>query len=59
MADSSLPSPASTRSPAQAPGGAVSVLDLAPVLPVVVVDDADDAVPLARALVAGGCRRSR
>ncbi|MBO7938330.1 bifunctional 4-hydroxy-2-oxoglutarate aldolase/2-dehydro-3-deoxy-phosphogluconate aldolase [Streptomyces sp. S9] len=35
-----------------APGA--SVLDLAPVLPVVVVRDADDAVPLARALVAGG-----
>ncbi|MFE9570902.1 bifunctional 4-hydroxy-2-oxoglutarate aldolase/2-dehydro-3-deoxy-phosphogluconate aldolase [Streptomyces sp. NPDC006692] len=32
----------------------VSVLDLAPVLPVVVIDDAADAVPLARALVAGG-----
>ncbi|WP_200302149.1 bifunctional 4-hydroxy-2-oxoglutarate aldolase/2-dehydro-3-deoxy-phosphogluconate aldolase [Streptomyces adelaidensis] len=31
-----------------------SVLDLAPVLPVVVVDDPSDAVPLARALVAGG-----
>lgn len=31
-----------------------SVLDLAPVLPVVVIDDAADAVPLARALVAGG-----
>ncbi|MFD5753000.1 bifunctional 4-hydroxy-2-oxoglutarate aldolase/2-dehydro-3-deoxy-phosphogluconate aldolase [Streptomyces sp. NPDC127033] len=31
-----------------------SVLDLAPVIPVVVLDDADDAVPLARALVAGG-----
>ncbi|MEU5513310.1 bifunctional 4-hydroxy-2-oxoglutarate aldolase/2-dehydro-3-deoxy-phosphogluconate aldolase [Streptomyces griseoaurantiacus] len=31
-----------------------SVLDLAPVLPVVVADDATDAVPLARALVAGG-----
>ncbi|MER5181387.1 bifunctional 4-hydroxy-2-oxoglutarate aldolase/2-dehydro-3-deoxy-phosphogluconate aldolase [Streptomyces sp. NPDC002896] len=31
-----------------------SVLDLAPVLPVVVVEDAADAVPLARALVAGG-----
>ncbi|MCI3223199.1 bifunctional 4-hydroxy-2-oxoglutarate aldolase/2-dehydro-3-deoxy-phosphogluconate aldolase [Streptomyces sp. NP-1717] len=31
-----------------------SVLDLAPVVPVVVVDDAADAVPLARALVAGG-----
>ncbi|MFF0202732.1 bifunctional 4-hydroxy-2-oxoglutarate aldolase/2-dehydro-3-deoxy-phosphogluconate aldolase [Streptomyces sp. NPDC005017] len=33
---------------------AVSVLDLSPVLPVVVVDDVADAVPLARALVAGG-----
>ncbi|MFE3121622.1 bifunctional 4-hydroxy-2-oxoglutarate aldolase/2-dehydro-3-deoxy-phosphogluconate aldolase [Streptomyces niveus] len=31
-----------------------SVLDLAPVVPVVVVDDVADAVPLARALVAGG-----
>ncbi|MEU8847284.1 bifunctional 4-hydroxy-2-oxoglutarate aldolase/2-dehydro-3-deoxy-phosphogluconate aldolase [Streptomyces sp. NPDC048564] len=31
-----------------------SVLDLAPVVPVVVVDDPSDAVPLARALVAGG-----
>ncbi|GLW50703.1 ketohydroxyglutarate aldolase [Streptomyces sp. NBRC 14336] len=31
-----------------------SVLDLAPVLPVVVIDDPADAVPLARALVAGG-----
>ncbi|MGW1000891.1 bifunctional 4-hydroxy-2-oxoglutarate aldolase/2-dehydro-3-deoxy-phosphogluconate aldolase [Streptomyces sp. NPDC002520] len=31
-----------------------SVLDLAPVVPVVVVSDAGDAVPLARALVAGG-----
>lgn len=31
-----------------------SLLDLAPVVPVVVIDDADDAVPLARALVAGG-----
>ncbi|MFF7788899.1 bifunctional 4-hydroxy-2-oxoglutarate aldolase/2-dehydro-3-deoxy-phosphogluconate aldolase [Streptomyces sp. NPDC007991] len=31
-----------------------SVLDLAPVVPVVVIDDAGDAVPLARALVAGG-----
>ncbi|MFI1936537.1 bifunctional 4-hydroxy-2-oxoglutarate aldolase/2-dehydro-3-deoxy-phosphogluconate aldolase [Streptomyces purpureus] len=31
-----------------------SVLDLAPVVPVVVLDDAADAVPLARALVAGG-----
>jgi 2-dehydro-3-deoxyphosphogluconate aldolase/(4S)-4-hydroxy-2-oxoglutarate aldolase len=33
-----------------------SVLDLAPVVPVVVIDDAADAVPLARALVAGGLR---
>lgn len=34
--------------------GATSLLDVAPVVPVVVVDDAADAVPLARALVAGG-----
>ncbi|KUL54890.1 keto-deoxy-phosphogluconate aldolase [Streptomyces sp. NRRL F-4489] len=33
---------------------APSVLDLAPVIPVVVLQDAADAVPLARALVAGG-----
>ncbi|MCX4453731.1 bifunctional 4-hydroxy-2-oxoglutarate aldolase/2-dehydro-3-deoxy-phosphogluconate aldolase [Streptomyces sp. NBC_01340] len=33
---------------------AASVLDLAPVVPVVVVNEAEDAVPLARALVAGG-----
>ncbi|MFE1880502.1 bifunctional 4-hydroxy-2-oxoglutarate aldolase/2-dehydro-3-deoxy-phosphogluconate aldolase [Streptomyces diastatochromogenes] len=31
-----------------------SVLDLAPVVPVVVIEDARDAVPLARALVVGG-----
>lgn len=31
-----------------------SVLDLAPVVPVVVLEDAADAVPLARALVTGG-----
>lgn len=31
-----------------------SVLDLSPVLPVVVLDTAEDAVPLARALVRGG-----
>ncbi|MFE7129431.1 bifunctional 4-hydroxy-2-oxoglutarate aldolase/2-dehydro-3-deoxy-phosphogluconate aldolase [Streptomyces sp. NPDC057638] len=31
-----------------------SALDLAPVIPVVVVQDPDDAVPLARALVGGG-----
>ncbi|MFJ4694857.1 bifunctional 4-hydroxy-2-oxoglutarate aldolase/2-dehydro-3-deoxy-phosphogluconate aldolase [Streptomyces sp. NPDC088766] len=40
---SALPSPS-----------AASVLDLAPVVPVVVVADVADAVPLARALVAGG-----
>ncbi|NSC21435.1 bifunctional 4-hydroxy-2-oxoglutarate aldolase/2-dehydro-3-deoxy-phosphogluconate aldolase [Streptomyces albus subsp. chlorinus] len=38
-------------SPATPPA---SVLDLAPVIPVVVLDDARDAVPLARALVDGG-----
>ena len=33
---------------------------LAPVIPVVVIDDLDDAVPLAeRARRAAGCRRSR
>lgn len=32
----------------------MSLLDLAPVIPVVVIDDAETAVPLARALVAGG-----
>jgi 2-dehydro-3-deoxyphosphogluconate aldolase / (4S)-4-hydroxy-2-oxoglutarate aldolase len=36
------------------PSPAASVLDLAPVVPVVAVSDAADAVPLARALVAGG-----
>lgn len=41
----------SMTSPAPSPA---SVLDLAPVLPVVVLSDAADAVPLARALVAGG-----
>ncbi|AKN68799.1 keto-deoxy-phosphogluconate aldolase [Streptomyces sp. PBH53] len=41
-----------TSSPPSAP--AASVLDLAPVVPVVVLADAADAVPLARALVAGG-----
>jgi 2-dehydro-3-deoxyphosphogluconate aldolase/(4S)-4-hydroxy-2-oxoglutarate aldolase len=35
-------------------GRMTSVLGLAPVIPVVVVDDAATAVPLARALVAGG-----
>jgi 2-dehydro-3-deoxyphosphogluconate aldolase/(4S)-4-hydroxy-2-oxoglutarate aldolase len=32
----------------------MTLLDLAPVIPVVVIDDAGTAVPLARALVAGG-----
>ncbi|MGA4982329.1 bifunctional 4-hydroxy-2-oxoglutarate aldolase/2-dehydro-3-deoxy-phosphogluconate aldolase [Streptomyces cellulosae] len=36
------------------PAAPFSVLGLAPVVPVVVVEDAADAVPLARALVAGG-----
>ena len=36
------------------PSPSPSVLDLAPVVPVVVVEDLADAVPLARALVAGG-----
>ncbi|MEV6616527.1 bifunctional 4-hydroxy-2-oxoglutarate aldolase/2-dehydro-3-deoxy-phosphogluconate aldolase [Streptomyces sp. NPDC051051] len=40
-------------SPPPSPSAA-SVLDLAPVVPVVVVADVVDAVPLARALVAGG-----
>ncbi|MDQ4085676.1 MAG: keto-deoxy-phosphogluconate aldolase, partial [Actinomycetota bacterium] len=30
------------------------ILDVAPVIPVVVLDDPDHAVPLARALLAGG-----
>lgn len=42
------------RDAAAVPLDADALLDLAPVLPVVVLDDADDAVPLARALVAGG-----
>ncbi|MFD9107070.1 bifunctional 4-hydroxy-2-oxoglutarate aldolase/2-dehydro-3-deoxy-phosphogluconate aldolase [Streptomyces bottropensis] len=41
-------------SPSPSPSPRDSVLGLAPVLPVVVVDDPADAVPLARALVAGG-----
>ncbi|MEU6712254.1 bifunctional 4-hydroxy-2-oxoglutarate aldolase/2-dehydro-3-deoxy-phosphogluconate aldolase [Nonomuraea sp. NPDC046802] len=32
----------------------MSLLDLAPVIPVVVIEDAETAVPMARALVAGG-----
>ncbi|MFI1220947.1 MULTISPECIES: bifunctional 4-hydroxy-2-oxoglutarate aldolase/2-dehydro-3-deoxy-phosphogluconate aldolase [unclassified Streptomyces] len=42
----------SSPSPSAAPDA--SVLDLAPVVPVVVLHDTADAVPLARALVAGG-----
>ncbi|CAM5729948.1 2-dehydro-3-deoxy-phosphogluconate aldolase OS=Streptomyces antimycoticus OX=68175 GN=SANT12839_032050 PE=3 SV=1 [Streptomyces antimycoticus] len=42
-------------STAPSPGSpASSLLDLAPVIPVVIVQDVDQAVPLARALVAGG-----
>ncbi|WP_405612732.1 bifunctional 4-hydroxy-2-oxoglutarate aldolase/2-dehydro-3-deoxy-phosphogluconate aldolase [Streptomyces sp. NBC_00076] len=48
----SVPSPMPSSVPS--PPLPVSVLDLAPVVPVVVVQDAADAVPLARALVAGG-----
>ncbi|MFC8710065.1 bifunctional 4-hydroxy-2-oxoglutarate aldolase/2-dehydro-3-deoxy-phosphogluconate aldolase [Streptomyces sp. NPDC057197] len=53
----SQPSPSSPSSlpfPPAAPSGSTSVLDLAPVLPVVVLEDPAAAVPLARALVAGG-----
>ncbi|MEW2569030.1 bifunctional 4-hydroxy-2-oxoglutarate aldolase/2-dehydro-3-deoxy-phosphogluconate aldolase [Streptomyces sp. NPDC047070] len=48
MSPSPLPS---SPSPSPSP---LSVLELAPVVPVVVVEDLADAVPLARALVAGG-----
>lgn len=40
--------------PSPSPFPHSSLLDLAPVIPVVVLEDASDAVPLARALVAGG-----
>ncbi|MFJ2075616.1 bifunctional 4-hydroxy-2-oxoglutarate aldolase/2-dehydro-3-deoxy-phosphogluconate aldolase [Streptomyces anulatus] len=43
-----------TSSAARSAPSDASVLDLAPVVPVVVLHDAADAVPLARALVAGG-----
>ncbi|MGW2176822.1 bifunctional 4-hydroxy-2-oxoglutarate aldolase/2-dehydro-3-deoxy-phosphogluconate aldolase [Streptomyces sp. NPDC001732] len=49
---SSASSASSASAASAAPAG--SVLDLAPVVPVVVLEDAADAVPLARALVAGG-----
>ncbi|MEV7191428.1 bifunctional 4-hydroxy-2-oxoglutarate aldolase/2-dehydro-3-deoxy-phosphogluconate aldolase [Streptomyces sp. NPDC093510] len=45
---------ASASASAPSPEPTTSVLDLAPVIPVVVVADLDDAVPMARALVAGG-----
>ena len=48
----SRPVPARAVPPSASPS--VSLLDRAPVVPVVVVDDAAHAVPLARALVAGG-----
>ncbi|MFD9132368.1 bifunctional 4-hydroxy-2-oxoglutarate aldolase/2-dehydro-3-deoxy-phosphogluconate aldolase [Streptomyces bottropensis] len=48
------PSSPSPPFPSPSPSPRDSVLGLAPVLPVVVVDDPADAVPLARALVAGG-----
>ncbi|WSW14399.1 bifunctional 4-hydroxy-2-oxoglutarate aldolase/2-dehydro-3-deoxy-phosphogluconate aldolase [Streptomyces phaeochromogenes] len=50
---SPLPSSSLSSSPLSSPLPS-SVLELAPVVPVVVVDDVADAVPLARALVAGG-----
>lgn len=53
MTDASASVPASP-APSVHDGAPASVLGLAPVLPVVVLQDAADAVPLARALVAGG-----
>ncbi len=50
--ESSRPVTSRAGSPAASPSG--SLLDRVPVVPVVVVDDAAHAVPLARALVAGG-----
>ncbi len=47
-----MTSTSETRTPAPLPP--VSLLSVAPVVPVVVVDDVAHAVPLARALVAGG-----
>ena len=38
----------------ETPTSSGPLLDLVPVVPVVVIDDLDHAVPLARALVAGG-----
>lgn len=47
-----MTSTSETRTPAPLPPG--SLLSVAPVVPVVVIDDVTHAVPLARALVAGG-----
>jgi 2-dehydro-3-deoxyphosphogluconate aldolase/(4S)-4-hydroxy-2-oxoglutarate aldolase len=41
---------------AQVPGTGLDLLGISPVIPVVVIDDAADAVPLARALARGGVR---
>jgi 2-dehydro-3-deoxyphosphogluconate aldolase / (4S)-4-hydroxy-2-oxoglutarate aldolase len=43
-------------SDAPLPGGGQDLLGISPVIPVVVIDDVDDAVPLARALARGGVR---
>ncbi|MGA5447701.1 bifunctional 4-hydroxy-2-oxoglutarate aldolase/2-dehydro-3-deoxy-phosphogluconate aldolase [Streptomyces umbrinus] len=51
---SPLPSSSLSSSPLPSSSLSSSVLELAPVVPVVVVDDVADAVPLARALAAGG-----
>ncbi|MEU5291198.1 bifunctional 4-hydroxy-2-oxoglutarate aldolase/2-dehydro-3-deoxy-phosphogluconate aldolase [Streptomyces umbrinus] len=51
---SPLPSSSLSSSPLPSSSLSSSVLELAPVVPVVVVDDVADAAPLARALVAGG-----
>ncbi|MCF6521825.1 bifunctional 4-hydroxy-2-oxoglutarate aldolase/2-dehydro-3-deoxy-phosphogluconate aldolase [Streptomyces sp. JJ36] len=62
MSAPSTPSGASPPPPAVSPAAPgpvaapASPLDLGPVLPVAVLDDPADAVPLARALVAGGLR---
>ncbi|WP_043264135.1 bifunctional 4-hydroxy-2-oxoglutarate aldolase/2-dehydro-3-deoxy-phosphogluconate aldolase [Streptomyces sp. CT34] len=53
-ASSPVPSPRPPASFGPGRSSSPSVLGLAPVIPVVVLQDAADAVPLARALVAGG-----
>ncbi|MEU1530340.1 bifunctional 4-hydroxy-2-oxoglutarate aldolase/2-dehydro-3-deoxy-phosphogluconate aldolase [Streptomyces fagopyri] len=54
MTSSPPPPPPASVPASGSPLASASVLDLSPVMPVVVVTDAADAVPLARALVAGG-----